>query len=57
MWFKDMRVAKGSALYDALVEKKDNKLAEKLYKEQNKEFLKQYPQCTKEWFDKVNGKG
>lgn len=55
MWFKDMRVAKGSQLYDALVEKKDKKLAEKLYKEQNAEFLKRHPQCTKEWFEKVNG--
>lgn len=52
--YKDMQVAKGTALYEAIVEKKDSKLAEKLYKQLNSDFNKQYPQCNKEWFDKIN---
>ena len=54
--FKDMTVARGTELYDVIVEKKDKKLAEKLYKKANTEFLAQYPQCTKEWFDRINGR-
>jgi hypothetical protein len=56
VWVRDIEFAKGTAVYDAKVEKKDSKLVEKLYKQSNAEFLRQYPQCTKEWFDRMNGK-
>jgi len=52
--YKDLMVAKGTELYDAIVEKKDNKLAEKLYKKLEDKFKKDYPQCTKEWFASIN---
>lgn len=52
-WYKGVRVSRGSALYEAL-EDKDPKVAEKLFNQLEADFKKRYPQCTKEWFARMN---
>jgi hypothetical protein len=55
LWYKDTRVGKGSALAQALSDKKAT-VAAGLYAVANAEFKQRYPQCTKEWFERVNAK-
>lgn len=53
-WYKDVRVGKGSALAQALDDKKPT-VAVGLYAVANAEFKQRYPQCTAEWFARING--
>ena len=55
--YKDMMIAKGSRLYELVVEqkRKDQKAVDKEYDAMNKLFTKQCPQCDKEWFNQMNG--
>lgn len=59
VWYKGMRVSKGSNLY-ALLEKPNDpvskKAAERLAGELEADFKKRYPQCTEEWFARMNGR-
>lgn len=52
-WYKDVRVGKGSDLGKALDEKKPT-VAAGLYAVANAEFKLRYPQCTPEWFARIN---
>lgn len=52
-WYKDTRVGKGSALAQALDDKKPT-VAVGLYAVAMAEFKQRYPECTDEWFLRVN---
>lgn len=47
--YKDVLVAKGSALYDAL-NSKDKKLAEKVYKATTENYKKLHSSEDRDWF-------
>lgn len=53
--YRDVKVGKSSDLMRAL-EAKDSKLAAKIYDECEANFRKQYPECTPEWFARMNQK-
>lgn len=55
-FYKDMQLGKGSALYELVVtdKRKDQKAVDKAYEQSNKSFLKTYPQCNNEWFERMN---
>lgn len=52
LWYKNTRVGPGQ-LKTALDEGKADK-AKEIHFETDREFRKNYPQCTNEWFAKMN---
>lgn len=52
-WYKGVRVGKGCALASAL-ERNDEKEAKKIHAEAMADFKHRYPQCTDEWFARMN---
>ena len=57
-FYKEVQLAKSSELYELVVtdKRKDQKAVDKAYERANKSFLKTYPQCNKEWFERMNQK-
>lgn len=53
VWYKGVRVGKGSDLYKALEENKPT-VAAGLHAVAMAEFKQRYPECTDEWFLRVN---
>lgn len=56
IWYRDTRVSKSSDLGQAL-EAGDQQRAANLHAESMATFKRTYPQCTPEWFQRVNQQG
>lgn len=54
--YKDMLVASSSTLGKLIAEKAHPKVIEIAYQRANDQFKKDYPECTNEWFARMNNK-
>ncbi|MNK09911.1 hypothetical protein D3C87_279100 [compost metagenome] len=58
VWYKGVRVSKGSDLYAALEKSKNDpvqkNVATGIFCVVEADFKQRYPQCTPEWFAKMN---
>ena len=52
--YKDMLAASSSELGKAIAEKHHPQVIEAIYKRTKTQFLKDYPTCTDEWFERMN---